>query len=266
VLHFKVEPEEMHENPKPLEMDEDSNDLDRMDDRDVGHDEQRDFMQEDSEGNSKDKGTNMGFSNSHIEQRGGNKIIALMKNIVGSQGGDKDMEIDYNVGDLLEDISPDNRYEEEQYEIDGETTVYDLTHMGLEEKNPDAQCDEVQQEGVVGVTPVYDPTKKKVVVQREIVVIPEASTLSRKRKRRALSADEHSLDHAERMKAVRNLDFTSQKGNSSITQTSFVQFSNSYVIENLQSIGISLGDSADQISLAVEQIKEVERKNNNGRK
>jgi hypothetical protein len=91
-LHFKVEPEEMHENPKPLEMDGDSNDLDRMDDRDVGHDEQRDFMQEDSEGNSKDKGTNMGFSNSHIEQRGGNKIIALMKNIVGSQGGDKDME------------------------------------------------------------------------------------------------------------------------------------------------------------------------------
>jgi hypothetical protein len=138
--------------------------------------------------------------------------------------------------------------------------------MGLEEKNPDAQSDEVQQEGVVGVTPVYDPTKKKVVVQREIVVIPEASTLSRKSKRRALSADEHSLDHAERMKAVRNLDFTSQKGNSSITQTSFVQFSNSYVIENLQSIGISLGDSADQISLAVEQIKEVERKNNNGRK
>jgi hypothetical protein len=35
-LHFKVEPEEMHENLKPVEMDEDSDDLDRMDEGDVG--------------------------------------------------------------------------------------------------------------------------------------------------------------------------------------------------------------------------------------
>jgi hypothetical protein len=35
------------------------------------------------------------------------------------------------------------------------------------------------------------------------------------------------------MKAARNLDFMSEIGNNSATQTSFVQFSNSNVIENL---------------------------------
>jgi hypothetical protein len=85
-LHFKVEPEEMHENLKPLEMDEDSDDLDRMDEGDVGQDEQRDFMQDDSEGKSEDKGANLGLSNNHIEQRGGNRSVVLMKNLVSSQG------------------------------------------------------------------------------------------------------------------------------------------------------------------------------------
>jgi hypothetical protein len=54
---------------------------------------------------------------------------------------------------------------------------------------------------------------------------------------------------------VRNLDFTSEKGNNNATQTSFVQFSNSNAIENLQSLGISLGDNDEQIFSEVERIK-----------
>jgi hypothetical protein len=87
--------------------------------------------------------------------------------------------------------------------------------------------------GAVSLTPVNDPAKNKVVVQKETATILEASTLWRKSKRRAQSADEHSLDRAEWMKAARNLDFMSEIGNNSATQTSFVQFSNSNVIENL---------------------------------
>jgi hypothetical protein len=66
-LHFKVELEEMHENPEPLEMEDDSDDLDRMDDGDVGKDEQRDFMQEDRDCNSKDKDTDQSFTTKHTE-------------------------------------------------------------------------------------------------------------------------------------------------------------------------------------------------------
>jgi hypothetical protein len=54
-------------------------------------------------------------------------------------------------------------------------------------------------------------------------VIPEASTLSRKSKRRAQSAEEHSLDRAERMKAARKLNFAFEKGNDSDTQTSLLR-------------------------------------------
>jgi hypothetical protein len=116
----------------------------------------------------------------------------------------------------------------------------------------------VQQENLEGDTPVHDPATKESEVQREIAVILKASTPSRKSKRKAQSADEHSLDRAEQIKAVRNLDFNSEKGNSSTTETLFVHFSNDNVIGNLQSVGISLGNNSEQISLSIERIKEVE--------
>jgi hypothetical protein len=50
-LHFKVEPDEMHENPKPLEMDDDIDDMDKMEDGEGGNGESGDFMKED-QGNS----------------------------------------------------------------------------------------------------------------------------------------------------------------------------------------------------------------------
>jgi hypothetical protein len=43
-LHFKVEPDEMSENPKPLEMEDDGDDLDGMDDDVAGKEDQGDFM------------------------------------------------------------------------------------------------------------------------------------------------------------------------------------------------------------------------------
>jgi hypothetical protein len=86
-------------------------------------------------------------------------------------------------------------------------------------------------------------------VQRDFAAILEASTPSRKSKRRAQSADEHSLDWSEWIKAARNLDFNSMKGNSSTTESLFIHLSNDYVTKNLQSIGISLGNSYDQITL-----------------
>jgi hypothetical protein len=104
---------------------------------------------------------------------------------------------------------------------------------------------------VEGASPVHGPTNWLAEVQREMAAILEASTPLCKSKRRAQSVDEHSLDRAERIKAVQNLDFNSVNGNSSTTEYPFAHFSNDNVIENLQSIGISLGNSSDQISLSI---------------
>jgi hypothetical protein len=117
--------------------------------------------------------------------------------------------------------------------------------------NNDDQCVVVQQENVEGASPVHGPTNWLAEVQREMAAILEASTPLCKSKRRAQSVDEHSLDRAERIKAVQNLNFNSVNGNSSTTEYSFAHFSNDNVIENLQSIGISLGNSSDQISLSI---------------
>jgi hypothetical protein len=91
-----------------------------------------------------------------------------------------------------------------------------------------------------------------------ILLLFQTSTPSRKSKRRAQSADEHSLDRAEWIKAARNLNFNPVKGNSNTIDSLFVHLSNDFVTKNLQSIGISLGNSSDQITLLVERIKEVE--------
>jgi hypothetical protein len=104
----------------------------------------------------------------------------------------------------------------------------------------------------------HDPAKQRAKAQKVMAAILEAETPLRKSKRRSESVDEHSLDRAERIKAARNLDFTAEKGNNSKPLVSFVHFSNENVIDNLQSVGIVLGSSSDQITLSVEQIKEVE--------
>jgi hypothetical protein len=110
----------------------------------------------------------------------------------------------------------------------------------------------VQQENVKVTTPVHSPAQMEAKEYLEVAVIPEASTPSRKSKRRAKTADEHSLDRAERIKAAWNLNFNSAKGNSNKTESSLIHLSNECVTKNLQSIGISLGTCCEQINLSVQ--------------
>jgi hypothetical protein len=70
--------------------------------------------------------------------------------------------------------------------------------------------------------------------------------------------NEHSLGRAERIKAGRNLDFTSEKCNSSKSHASFIHYSNENVIDNLQVEGISIRNNSDQITSLVKRIQEVE--------
>jgi hypothetical protein len=102
--------------------------------------------------------------------------------------------------------------------------------------------DEIQE---VFDGPVQDLVNQMGEVQRELAAISEADTPSRKSKRRVASVDEHSLDCTERLKAARNLDFASDKGTSRKPTPSFFHFSSEHVIDNLQGVGISLGNSLD---------------------
>jgi hypothetical protein len=280
-LHFKVESDEMRENSKPLEMEDDSDDIDGMEDDIASKDNQGDFMQEDGDGNSKGKSVDMRLNNSHTDQHGGSKKAMLKK--APTHGIDEVMQLEYSVDGMLEELSPGARSDDEHFEIfEGDSPELEPVCKNLDIGSPDARSvaaqqetgagvtpthilvnnDDrfvvVQQENVEGEAPVHDPTTKVAEVQREIAAIPEASTPSSKSKRRTQSVDEHSLDRAKRIKAARNLDFNSVKGNSSTIESSFIHFSNDNVKKNLQSIGISLGDSSDQISLSIERIKELE--------
>jgi hypothetical protein len=210
-------------------MDDDSDDLNMMEDGDVGNDEQRDFMQEDHDRNSKDKGTDQSFTTKQTELQGGYKSKSMMhQTLVNLQVVNNDMQLDENVDVLVDEMSPE------------------------------AVTDDDEHEAYEGDTHVHDPGNMRSVTQREMAAIPEANALSHKSKRRAESADEHSLDRAEWIKAACNLDFTAEKGNISMTHASFIHFSNENVVENLQYVGISLGNSSDQITSLVEWIKEVE--------
>jgi hypothetical protein len=75
-LHFKVELKDMQENPKPLEMDENGDDTNGKEDENGN--EQLDFMQEDSEHNSKEKCADQGFANKQMGKRvgGGDTTIS----------------------------------------------------------------------------------------------------------------------------------------------------------------------------------------------
>jgi hypothetical protein len=75
-LHFKVEPDEMHENPKPLEMDDDFDDMDVMGDGEGGNDGRDDFMQEDQGDKSMNKGVDHTLTSTLTEQQDSHKSKA----------------------------------------------------------------------------------------------------------------------------------------------------------------------------------------------
>jgi hypothetical protein len=61
-------------------------------------------------------------------------------------------------------------------------------------------------------------------------------------------------------KAARNLDFTQEKGNKTTSHASFLQFPNELVVDNLNAVGISFGNSKELVSSSVAYVKEVEFK------
>jgi hypothetical protein len=98
----------------------------------------------------------------------------------------------------------------------------------------------------------------RAAAQGDLAVVPEATTPPRTSKRRADTIAEPSLERAERLKAARNLDATTKKGNDITSHISFLQFSDDLVVDNLSAVGISLGDNVESIACSVDCVKEVE--------
>jgi hypothetical protein len=71
--------------------------------------------------------------------------------------------------------------------------------------------------------------------------------------------DESSLEHAERIKATRNLDLNSGKGKTDYAHHSFLQFSNDIVIRNLDVFGINLGHNQTTIDTSISSLRQVEQ-------
>jgi hypothetical protein len=92
-------------------------------------------------------------------------------------------------------------------------------------------------------------TNQKSAAQEALAAIPGAVTPLRSRKRRAVTADQHSQERAERLKAARNLDYVLELGNNSTSHPSFLKFSNELVVGNLNVVGISLGETIESVKL-----------------
>jgi hypothetical protein len=65
------------------------------------------------------------------------------------------------------------------------------------------------------------------------------------------TVDQSSLEQAERIKAACNLDSTPKSGNRQTSHHWFLQFSNDQIVENLNVVGITLGNNSESISAAV---------------
>jgi hypothetical protein len=98
-------------------------------------------------------------------------------------------------------------------------------------------------------------TRKVKLQNMDMAAIPEADTPMQRSKRRADIADQSSLEHVERIKPACNIDTTPNKGNNTTSQNSFLQFSNEQVMENLNTIDISLGTCTYSISSSVSCVK-----------
>jgi hypothetical protein len=227
-LHFKVESEEMQDNPRLLEMDDDSEEPDIGEEEGTEEGGRQDYMQEDNVQRGVNDGGNMDSYNGSKEQ----------------QGGQKNKKVMHYIHAMPNDMEASLEWEEDEETDD----------MGLE------NCDEIDmaQIGQEVHTPVRAQRTPNENVQRELMAaIPEAMTHLRRSKRRADTADQSSLEQAEKIKAARNLDPT-PKSNKSTPHNSLLQFINEQVVENLSAVGISLGNSTDSIGSTVACVKEIE--------
>jgi hypothetical protein len=91
---------------------------------------------------------------------------------------------------------------------------------------------------------------------QNLAAIPEASTPSRRSKRRVDSVDQASLERAEKLKAARNLDSLPKQGTNDIPDKS-LHFSSKQVYDNLNSVGICLGVDKAAICNSVDTIKSL---------
>jgi hypothetical protein len=92
----------------------------------------------------------------------------------------------------------------------------------------------------------------------ELAAIPEASAPSYKRgRRRAGSADEHSLKRAKGMKASKTLDAPSKQGNN-LTEKSFIHFTSEEICHNLEKLGFCLRQDSEMISTNVTELRNLE--------
>jgi hypothetical protein len=74
------------------------------------------------------------------------------------------------------------------------------------------------------------------------------------------TADEPSLERAERIKATHDLDFNPKKGTKNTSHASFLQFSCEHVVDNLSAVGISLGSNMESVANSVACVREAEIK------
>jgi hypothetical protein len=143
---------------------------------------------------------------------------------------------------------------EQQEHTEEEEYVGDMEGMeNVEEMYNEMTSSEVDASGSEPLTP-------RAETHRELAAISEVGTPSRRSKRRADTADEPSLERAERIKAARNLDFNPKKGTKTTSHASFLQFSDEHVVDNLCTIGISLGSNMESISNSVACVREAEIK------
>jgi hypothetical protein len=186
-LHFKVEPEEIQDSPRLLEMDDDNDEVDRKEDESAGEEGGRDYMQEDVARSSDNVGAGPDFFTKS------NRQLASKKS---------SNKIDHTVvhSSMMEEAMEQQEHtEEEEY-------VGDMEGMeNVEEMYNEMTSSEVDAPGSEPVTP-------RAETHRELAAISEVGTPSRRSKRRADTADEPSLERAERIKATCNLDFNPKKG------------------------------------------------------
>jgi hypothetical protein len=229
-LHFRVEPKEMQEAPIPLQMEDNLDDEDRGQDEGEGDDEERDYLQEDDSPNLSSKSTAQPDpKGKSVGQSTGQHQAEHLR------GKDEDLMLGENTEGLvdLDDL-------EDVDDLD------DLEEVYNEMKSP------------IAVVSGSSQVIPRAAAQGDLAAVPEATTPPRTSKRRADTIAEPSLERAERLKAARNLDATTKKGNDITSHISFLQFSDDLVVDNLSAVGISLGDNVESIACSVDCVKEVE--------
>jgi hypothetical protein len=108
-LHFKVEPDEMRDNPGMLDMEDDNSDFDAMDEADDCKDVHEDFIQEDSGSKSKGKSVDLMPKKSHTEQQGRGKKFMSQKSIQNAPGVDEMMLVEDSEDEAMGELSNDEQ-------------------------------------------------------------------------------------------------------------------------------------------------------------